>query len=105
MDQRKSVANDVQFNGSFPASATGAVSTSQALANTSAVAIWPPTSLGPSFTDTAQIALFPTLTRTGTPITLATATHFYNVTVGSGWAYATDTQQAYLTVAGCSYPE
>jgi hypothetical protein len=94
-----------QFAGTFPASATGGVSSSQVLANSSIYSAWPPTSLGPSFTNTAQIALFPTLTRTGTPVTLATPSHFYNVTMGGGWAFSSDSQAAYTTVAGCTYPE
>lgn len=94
-----------QFAGTFPASATGGVSSSQALANSSSWSAWPPTSLGPSFTNTAQIALFPTLTRTGTPVTLATPSHFYNVTMGGGWAFSSDSQAAYTAVAGCTYPE
>lgn len=94
----------VQFNGSFPASATGAVATptidAAQIANHS---VWPPTAMGPSFTAN-QIALFPTLTRTGAPITLAAHTHPANATaVGNGWIDSADTTGAYVTVAGCSY--
>lgn len=89
----------------YPASATGAVSTSVALANTSAIAAWPPTSMGPNFTAAAQVALFPTYTQTGAPITMATPAHPANATVGNGWAMPKDTAQAFVSVAGCPYPK
>lgn len=64
-------------------------------------AAWPPTTLGPSF-PSSQVALLPTLTRTGTPITLATPSP--SVTgAGNGWADSADTAGAYTTVAGCQY--
>jgi hypothetical protein len=66
--------------------------------------IWPPTSMGPSFTAN-QIALFPTLTQTGSPITMATQAHPTNVTLGDGWANPTNTVGAWARVNGCSYPE
>ncbi|KAL7420697.1 hypothetical protein Q5752_004648 [Cryptotrichosporon argae] len=93
------------FNGTFPASATGALTTASIAADQLAsYSAWPPTSLGPSFT-AAQISLFPTLTRTGAPITLATPTHSANATIGAGWAYAADSVGAWTTVAGCLYPD
>ncbi|CAD6573512.1 MAG: hypothetical protein TREMPRED_000844 [Tremellales sp. Tagirdzhanova-0007] len=93
-----------QFNGSFPASAIGAVaSPTIAAAEISNHSVWPPTSMGPSFT-AAQIALFPTLTRTGAPISLATPTHPANATaVGNGWVDGADTTGAYVTISGCPY--
>ena len=60
--------------------------------------------MGPSFT-ASQISLFPTLTQTGTPITLSTASHPSVATaVGNGWAYSSDTAAAWVQVAGCDYP-
>lgn len=52
----------------------------------------------------SEVANFPTLTQTGTPITLpmpsAKATG-----LGDGWYNKQDTVAAWTTVAGCSYPE
>lgn len=94
----------IQFDGTFPASATGAVATPTiAVAEVASHGNFPPASMMPSFTQ-AQIALFPTLTQTGTPITLpmpsAKATG-----LGDGWFNKQDTVGAWVTVAGCQYPE
>ncbi len=93
-----------QFNGSFPASATGAVATPTiAAGQISNHSVWPPTWIGPSFT-AQQIALFPTLTRTGAAITMPTPTHPVNATaVGSGWFDKSDTTPGFVTVAGCPH--
>lgn len=94
-----------QFAGTYPASATGGVATpSLDPVSVSNYSIWPPTSMGPSFTQ-SQIALFPTLTQTGSPVTLATQAHPTTMTVGSGWQDAQDTVGAWASVSGCSYPE
>jgi glucan 1,3-beta-glucosidase len=57
--------------------------------------------MGPSYT-AAQISLFPTLTQTGTPVTLpvpsAKATG-----LGDGWFNKQDTKGAWTTVNGCQY--
>ena len=104
-----------QFNGNYPASATGGVSTSylnpDQLASHGPSA-WPPTSMGPNFVAT-DIANFPTLTQTGAPITLAlpTPTSSASGTTGAtagatldGWTDPSDTVGAWVSVAGCSYP-
>lgn len=93
---------DHQFNGEFPASATGAVPTPTiAVAQVASHGVWPPASMMPSYT-AAQVSLFPTLTQTGTPITLpvpsAKATG-----LGDGWFNKQDTVRAWATVAGCQY--
>jgi hypothetical protein len=94
-----------QFNGQYPASAIGGVTTSPSIAGTASIAAWPPTSLNPGITQAAQIALLPTLTQTGTPITMPTQSHPPSVSVGNGWAFPRDTQRAWVTVAGCGYPK
>jgi glucan 1,3-beta-glucosidase len=52
-----------------------------------------------------QIALLPTFTRTGTPVTLTHAAMPTNVDPGNGWTNAQDTAGAYATVSGCTYPK
>lgn len=47
----------------------------------------------------------PRLTQTGQPITMPTAAHPANVTVGNGWAFPSDTVGAYVTILGCNYPK
>ena len=98
---------DTQFNGVYPASATGSGPSPAVIAATQLASFsqWPPTSMGPSF-GAAQIALFPTLTKTGVPITLPTPTDYSTATaaVGSGWQYSADKTSAYVYVAGCAYP-
>nr|XP_031862199.1 uncharacterized protein CI109_002161 [Kwoniella shandongensis]KAA5529271.1 hypothetical protein CI109_002161 [Kwoniella shandongensis] len=98
-----------QFAGKYPASATGSFSSPTPVIAADQLAshsVWPPTSLGPNFTDPAQIALFPTYTQTGTRVVLPTASHPVNATnVGSGWANADDTTGAWVKVAGCDYPD
>lgn len=94
----------VQFDGTFPASATGSVASPTIdVAQVASNGIFPPASMMPSFTQ-AQIALFPTLTQTGTPITLpmpsAKATG-----LGDGWFNKQDTVRAWATVSGCQYPK
>jgi glucan 1,3-beta-glucosidase len=50
--------------------------------------------------------MFPTFTRTGAPITLATQVHATDAAgIGSGWAAPADTTGAWVSVSGCSYPE
>lgn len=93
-----------QFNGVFPASATGAVASPTIDASqVSNHSVWPPTSMAPSFT-ASQIALFPTRTQTGTPIVLPTPAHVDTASIGSGWANSADTTGAWVPVAGCTYP-
>lgn len=94
----------MQFDGTFPASATGAAPSATIAADqVASYGVWPPTSMGPSYT-AAQIALFPTLTQTGTPVTLpvplAKATG-----LGDGWFNKQDTKGAWTTVNGCQYLE
>jgi glucan 1,3-beta-glucosidase len=92
----------VQFDGNFPASATGAVaSPTIAAAQVAIHAVWPPASMGPSYT-ASQISLFPTLTQTGTPITLPTPSA-KATGLGDGWFNKQDTVGAWTTVAGCPY--
>ncbi|EIW66983.1 hypothetical protein TREMEDRAFT_40623 [Tremella mesenterica DSM 1558] len=93
-----------QFEGTFPASATGGVASPTIdPSQVSNHSVWPPTSIGPSFTS-AQIALFPTRTQTGTPIILPTPAHAANATIGSGWSDTADTTGAWVLVNGCNYP-
>jgi glucan 1,3-beta-glucosidase len=67
---------------------------------------WPPTALGPSPTfQPDQIALFPTYTQTGTPVTLPQPTQSSGVPVGNGWANSEDKTGAWVAVAGCPYPD
>ncbi len=66
--------------------------------------------MGPGDTATAsftaqQIALFPTFTPTGSPVTLTQAAVATGVNGGSGWYDAQDNGGAWTAVAGCSYPE
>lgn len=60
--------------------------------------------MGPVFTAAAQIALFPTYTQTGAPVTMATAVHPANVTIGNGWTMPKDTAKAWVGISGCAYP-
>ncbi|WVQ81392.1 hypothetical protein IAT38_003516 [Cryptococcus sp. DSM 104549] len=98
-----------QFGGTYPASAVGSFAAgatptidADQLASHD---VWPPTVMSPESTfSAAQISLFPTLTRTGTPNVLPTPTHPANVTLGGGWAFAADTTGAWVRVAGCDYP-
>jgi len=52
-----------------------------------------------------QIALLPTFTQTGTPVTLTHAAVPTNIDPGNGWVNAEDTAGAYASVAGCTYPK
>jgi glucan 1,3-beta-glucosidase len=52
-----------------------------------------------------QIALLPTFTATGTPVTLTHAAVSTNIDPGNGWVNAQDTAGAYTTVKGCTYPK
>ncbi|KAF8215056.1 glycoside hydrolase superfamily [Mycena galopus ATCC 62051] len=92
------------FDGTLPASATGAGPTSLDAAQTS-LYVFPPTTLSPSFTGT-QLALLPTYTATGKITTLFAPTFSSAPTaaVGSGWNNSADTEPAYVAVAGCTYP-
>lgn len=100
---RLGVSGD-QFNGQFPASATGGSPNPTIDASEQALNAFPPKTLAPSI-GSGQMSLLPTLTQTGTPITLATPSHDASVTIGNGWANPSDTVGAYVTVAGCSYPD
>lgn len=54
----------------------------------------------------AEYALVPTLTQTGTPVTLAMPTQYESVSgMGNGWANPSDTRPAYAEVTGCVYPD
>jgi len=92
------------FDGTLPASATGAGPTTVDAAQTSLHAFPPPT-LSPSFTGT-QLALLPTYTATGKITTLFAPTFSSAPTaaVGNGWNNSADTELAYVAVAGCTYP-
>ncbi|KAL1410922.1 hypothetical protein Q8F55_001865 [Vanrija albida] len=103
-----------QFGGTYPASAVGKGPATPTIfaPQLSVFGHWPPTALGgigqPSQSlsmNTNQIAMLPTLTQTGKPITLPTPTHAAKATIGNGWAYPQDTVGAYVTVAGCPYPD
>ncbi|KAJ9118412.1 hypothetical protein QFC24_006241 [Naganishia onofrii] len=102
-----------QFEGQMPASATGGgdgqIPTS-AVGNYSA---FPPASLimktGTAATatvvlDATQVAMLPTYTQTGTPVTLTHSAVPTNIDPGNGWANAQDTAGAYVAVGGCTYP-
>lgn len=95
-----------EFDFNYPASATGAAPSATIAADQLAsYAQWPPAAIGyaPSLSFTGdQVKLLPTLTKTGTPLTLATPTPSVSG-AGNGWANAQDTAGAYVTVAGCSY--
>lgn len=93
-----------EFNGTFPVTATGAATAVTIAADqVASYGVWPPTSMGPSFT-ASQIKMFPTFTQTASPITLAVASPTFSAQ-GGGWANPSDTAGAYTTVAGCPYPE
>lgn len=51
-----------------------------------------------------QIAMLPTYTQTGTPVTLTHAAVPTNIDPGNGWVNAQDTAGAYVSVSGCTYP-
>lgn len=94
-------ANPSQGNGQIPTSAIGNYS-----------AFPPGTMLMTDVSATAtitlnadQMALLPTFTATGTPVTLTHAAVPTNIDPGSGWFNAQDTAGAYTTVKGCTYPE
>lgn len=55
--------------------------------------------------DATQIALLPTFTQTGSPVTLTHAAMPTNVDAGNGWVNAQDTAGAYVSVNGCTYPK
>ncbi|KAJ7845429.1 exo-beta-1,3-glucanase [Mycena olivaceomarginata] len=92
------------FDGTLPASATGAGPTAVDAAQTS-LHTFPPTALLPSITGT-QMALLPTYTATGKVTTLfaPTFTSAPTAAVGSGWNNSADTALAYVAIAGCAYP-
>ena len=94
----------IQFTA-FPASATGAQSSSAPIQGSATLAPWPPAVISPFITAAAQVSLMPRLTQTGQPITMPTAAHPANVTVGNGWAFPSDTVGAYVTILGCNYPK
>ncbi|KAJ6583920.1 exo-beta-1,3-glucanase [Mycena vulgaris] len=85
------------FDGTLPASATGAGPTSIDAAQT-ALHAFPPTTLMPSFAGT-QVALLPTYTATGKVKTLfaPTFTAAPTAAVGNGWNNSADTALAYVT--------
>ncbi|KAK4689910.1 glucan 1,3-beta-glucosidase, partial [Tremellales sp. Uapishka_1] len=92
------------FNGTFPLSATGSVPTPTLSNQTelASVTVFPPTQLGPSPSFSAdQISLFPTFTKTGSRITLASPTA---TGAGNGWFNSNDHTGAWVAVTGCSYP-
>ncbi|KAJ7711488.1 exo-beta-1,3-glucanase [Mycena metata] len=93
------------FDGTLPASATGAGPTSIDAAQTS-LHTFPPTTLSPSYSGT-QVGLLPTYTATGKVKTLPAPTFSAAPTaaVGNGWNNSADTALAYVPVAGCTYPE
>ncbi|KAJ7490539.1 exo-beta-1,3-glucanase [Mycena latifolia] len=93
------------FDGTLPASATGAGPTTIDATQTSLHA-FPPTTLMPSFAGT-QVSLLPTYTATGTVKTLfaPTFTAAPSAAVGTGWNNSADTALAYVAVAGCTYPD
>lgn len=94
------------FKGVFPASATGGGPNTIAADQVSSYGSFPPASMGPSPSFTAQqIAVFPTFTPTGSPVTLRQAAMATGVVVGNGWHDPQDTAGAYTTVSGCSYPD
>ncbi|PBK97236.1 glycoside hydrolase [Armillaria gallica] len=94
------------FDGSYPATATGGSGAGTVEAAQTSSHAFPPPSLSPSFSP-SQMSLLPTYTATGTIKTLfaPTFTAAPKATVGSGWNNSADTQLAYVTVAGCSYPD
>ncbi|KAJ7133535.1 glycoside hydrolase family 5 protein [Mycena epipterygia] len=93
------------FDGTMPASATGAGPATIDPAQTSLHA-FPPTTLSPSYSGT-QVGLLPTYTATGKITTLfaPTFTSAPTAAVGDGWNNTADTALAYVAVAGCTYPD
>ncbi|KIK51604.1 glycoside hydrolase family 5 protein [Collybiopsis luxurians FD-317 M1] len=89
------------FDGIYPTTATGTVAPAQTSSHA-----FPPPSLSPSFSGT-QMPLLPTYTATGKVKTLfaPTFTAAPSAIVGTGWNNTADTASAYVTVAGCSYPD
>ncbi|KAJ7643673.1 exo-beta-1,3-glucanase [Roridomyces roridus] len=93
------------FDGTLPASATGAGPTSINADQTSSH-VFPPTTLSPSFSGTT-VGLLPTYTATGKVTTLfaPTFTAAPTAAVGNGWNNSADTALAFVPVAGCTYPD
>ncbi|KAJ7740225.1 exo-beta-1,3-glucanase [Mycena maculata] len=93
------------FDGTLPASATGAGPTAVDASQT-ALHSFPPTTLSPSFSGTV-VGLLPTYTATGKVTTLfaPTFTAAPTAAVGNGWNNSADTALAYVAVAGCTYPD
>ncbi|KAJ7506726.1 glycoside hydrolase family 5 protein [Mycena galericulata] len=93
------------FDGTLPASATGA-GPGTIDATQTAQHVFPPTTLAPSFASTT-VGLLPTYTATGKVKTLfaPTFTAAPTAAVGTGWNNSADTALAYVPVAGCSYPD
>jgi glucan 1,3-beta-glucosidase len=54
--------------------------------------------------DATQVAMLPTYTQTGSPVTLTHSAVPTNIDPGNGWANAQDTAGAYVAVGGCTYP-
>lgn len=88
----------MQFDGVFPTSATGGSNAVQA----GQYAVFPPPNMSPAFV-AANTAVLPTLTQTGTPITLPVPAE--SAKWLTGWANSNDKVGAWVPVAGCPYPE
>lgn len=91
------------FSGQHPVSATGGPGAGTQVATLA----FPPTALLPSATNAGDVALLPTYTPTGTPITLAapTFTEAPSIDAGNGWNNPADNALAYVPISGCQYPD
>ncbi|KAF9451864.1 glycoside hydrolase family 5 protein [Macrolepiota fuliginosa MF-IS2] len=94
------------FDGNYPATATGGASAGTINPTQVASHVFPPVTLGPSFS-ASQISLLPTYTPTGSLKTLPapTFTAAPSVDVGDGWKNPSDSDKAYVPISGCQYPD
>jgi len=85
---------------------TGGVGAGQIPPSATTALVWPPAVIS----NAGPAPLLPTYTETGTVPTLSVSTVTASgatttVSPGNGWFNAADTELAYVSVAGCSYPD
>ncbi|GMK54507.1 hypothetical protein CspeluHIS016_0110930 [Cutaneotrichosporon spelunceum] len=90
-----------KFDGTYPASATGGASQAIAAAQTAEYGNMAQAIVSPAWIVGSQ-SLLPTLTQTGTPITLAVPAE--SAKWLTGWANPNDKVGAWVPVGGCPYP-
>ncbi|BEI87920.1 uncharacterized protein CcaverHIS019_0106380 [Cutaneotrichosporon cavernicola] len=90
-----------EFAGTYPASATGGASQAIVAAESASYSNMAQAIVSPAWIVGSQ-SLLPTLTQTGTPITLAVPAE--SAKWLSGWTNPNDKVGAWVQVAGCPYP-